>query len=194
MGWLDLKPGDRKQEDDGNSSVITPQAKSNIHNFGPASTRDNIVYTCQRPGGEVTAGKKINAVQSVDEWIKFMSSEKIKHVFILLSKEELEDYSDPGLIAAYEHSGITPHHIPIANKGSYDTIMRELEHVYDKGEKAVAHCTHGMGRSGRVAAGWLVYKYGISVEEATEEVLESARHCGVERMGAPSLLKKWIEG
>lgn len=123
-----------------------------------------------------------------------MSSEKIKHVFILLSKEEMEDYSDPGLIAVYESYEIVPHHIPIANRGSYDAIMTELERLYDKGEKAVAHCTHGMGRSGRVAAGWLVYKYGISIEEATEEVLATARHCGVERMGAPSLLKKWVEG
>jgi protein-tyrosine phosphatase len=53
----------------------------------------------------------------------------------------------------------------------------------------VAYCTHGMGRSGRVAAGWLVHKYGLSVEEAVDEALEAARIHGVERMGSPRQLK-----
>ena len=33
------------------------------------------------------------------------------------------------------------------------------------GEKVVAHCTHGMGRSGRVSAAWLAVRYGLSPEE-----------------------------
>jgi protein tyrosine phosphatase (PTP) superfamily phosphohydrolase (DUF442 family) len=189
---LQVKDGDRIQEENGEQIVITPQDKINVHNFGPASSRDDIVNTCQRPGGETADGNKIDATTSVDEWMQFMSTKGIKHAFILLSDNELEDYIEPGLISAYEAVGITAHHNPIASKGSYQQIMADLDSLYDKGEKAVAHCTHGMGRSGRVAAGWLVYKYGLTSEAATEEVLESARMHGVERMGAPRLLNEWI--
>lgn len=70
--------------------------------------------------------------------------------------------------------------------------MAELNVLFEKGEKAVAHCTHGMGRSGRVAAGWLVYKYGLDTEEATEAVLAAARLNGVERMGSVRALNAWV--
>lgn len=70
--------------------------------------------------------------------------------------------------------------------------MTELEQCDARGENAVAHCTHGMGRSGRVAAGWLVHKYGQTVEAAVEETLEAARQHGVERMGSPRQLAEWM--
>ena len=190
---LEAKENDRIEEDNGEQTIITPRDKNNIHNFGPASSRDAIVNTCQRPGGETSDGSKIDAMKSVEEWMELMTSKDIKHVFILLSHGELDDYTEPGLMAAYEAVGITAHHTPIASKGSYNHIMTKLDSLHDNGEKAVAHCTHGMGRSGRVAAGWLVYKYGLDAEEATEEVLETARHNGVERLGSVRLLKQWIE-
>lgn len=189
---LQAEEGDHIQDVDGERTVITPQDKSNIHNFGPASSRDDIVNTCQRPGGETTDGSKLDPVKSVGEWIEFMSSKGIKHAFILLSQDELKDYVEPGLIPAYEAVDITPHHVPIANEGSYHKIMAELNLLFEKGEKAVVHCTHGMGRSGRVAAGWLVYKYGLDAEEATTEALATARLNGVERLGCVKLLNAWI--
>lgn len=191
---VQLKEGDRTLLDHGEQTVVTPQGKDNINNFGPASSRDDIVNTCQRPGGETPKGTLIDTIKGVTDWYNFMAKQNVKHVFILLSDNELEDYQSPGLIAAYESVGVTPHHIPIAKKGSYGEIMTELSELYDRGEKAVAHCTHGMGRSGRVAAGWLVHKYGLSMDDATEEVLDAARMHGVERMGAPEQLKAWIEG
>ena len=190
---VDPKDGDRIQEDHGERTVITPLSKDNPHNFGPASARDIVVNTCERPGGEMK-GQKIPTTEVVQKWIQFMSlpERNIKHVIILLSVSELEAYDEPGLVTAYEAGGITVHHVPYNSEKSYRKIMSILDSVFEKGENVVAHCTHGMGRSGRITAGWLVHKYGLSIEEAVEETLQAARAHGVERMGSPRQLTDWI--
>ena len=137
--------------------IFTPSCpEENPQNFGPASTRDSTVFTCGRPGGDpADKDTKIPTQAVVDEWVEFMttSERQIKHVVILLSDEELEAYEEPGLIAAYEAAGIVVHHIPLASENSYQAIMTDIDQIEAKGERVVAHCTHGVGRSGRVAAG-----------------------------------------
>lgn len=192
---VDLKDGDRYIEDHGEMTVVTPPSPQNPHNFGPASSRDAVVNTCERPGGDPGGiGSKIHTEEEVDEWMRFMTTPEraIGHVVVLLADVELEAYDGPGLIAAYEARGIIVHHIPYASDGSFRRIMAVLDDLNERGENAVAHCTHGMGRSGRVAAGWLVHKYGLSVEEAVGEALEAARRHGVERMGSPRQLAQWM--
>ena len=191
---MKVEPGDRVEFDNGENIIITPQSESNPHNFGPVSARDSTVYTCQRPGGD-TSGGEIETSEAVQNWKTFMQAPErdIKHVFILLSEEELTPYKEPGLIKAYEESrSLTVHHIPYASDQAFKKIMIELDEVHKQGEKAVIHCTHGMGRSGRVAAGWLLYKYGLPVDEAIDESLDAARKHGVQRMGTPGQLMQWI--
>ena len=192
---VELKDGDRHMEDHGEMTVVTPLSPHNPHNFGPASSRDSVVNTCERPGGDPGAGGgKIATENKVDDWIRFATAPEraIKHVFVLLTDRELEAYDGPGLIAAYEARGVVVHHIPYASEGSFRRIMADLDDLHESGENAVAHCTHGMGRSGRIAAGWLVHRYGLSVKEAVEEALEAARRHGVERMGSPRQLAEWM--
>ena len=171
------------------------------------------MFTCERPGGDppkkkhnnnnnddnndttIVNNNKIDTKTKVAEWVQFMTGggRNIRHVFILLTDKELNDaYAEPGLIQAYKEAGIVANHIPYASPKSYQAIMKELDEVHALGEQAVAHCTHGIGRSGRVAAGWLVYKYGLGVDQAVEEALEAARAAGVQRMGSPHQLTDWI--
>jgi protein-tyrosine phosphatase len=185
--------GDRIQEDHGELTVVTPPSKDNPRNFGPASSRDKTVYTCERPGGDPKEkGAQINTSTEVAGWVQYMSSQGIEHVIVLLGREELDVYTDPGLIQAYSDAGMVVHHIPYSSTNSYMLIMEVLDGIHSMGESAVAHCTHGMGRSGRVAAGWLVHKYGLSIEDAVLEALASAREAGVERMGSPQQLREWM--
>ena len=154
---LTPKEGDRVLVDQNEETVATPGfPQENPHNFGPASSRDSTVYTCERPGGDPSnPDSKIPTQAVVDAWVQFMTSSEnqIRHVVILLRDAELEAYEDPGLIAAYEAAGIVVHHIPFASDDSYKRIMTVIDEIESKGERVVAHCTHGMGRSGRVAAG-----------------------------------------
>ena len=172
------KQGDRiEQEADGSVLVITPRSPDTAFNFGPASSRDAIVYTCERPGGE-QENSKIKTNEAVSGWVKFMTAPErnIKHVVVLLGLDELEDYEEPGLRNAYEAAGLQAHFIPLASSPqSYSRIMKALKDIEGNGERVVAHCTHGMGRSGRVAAAWLVHKYGLSVEEASEEASDEKK-------------------
>eukprot|EP00804_Cyclotella_cryptica_P017340 CCRYP_019002-RA/>CCRYP_019002-RA protein AED:0.27 eAED:0.27 QI:0/-1/0/1/-1/1/1/0/202 len=199
---IKLHQGDRYMIDHGENTVVTPRSSDNPHNFGPASFRDSFIYTCGRPGGDLIleSGRKIPTSEVVSEWVQFMTSpgREIRHVFILLTDDELEVYEEPGLIATYQSHGIKVHHIPYASRKSFQKIMSELEIVKNQQQdgaltgNAAVHCTHGMGRSGRVAAGWLVHKYGLSVEEAVEEALDAARKAGAERMGSPLQLAEWM--
>mmetsp|Transcript_2295 Transcript_2295/g.6460 ORF Transcript_2295/g.6460 Transcript_2295/m.6460 type:complete len:208 (-) Transcript_2295:368-991(-) len=193
------QPGDRVTEDHGESVVITPYTAE--RNFGPASTRDSLVYTCERPGGD-SKGAKIATQQEVDQWIAFMTSSgrNVRHVIILMEPNELEKGYDDSLIEKYQQGGITVHHIPYSSPQAYAKAMAVLkqvekannENTQQQQQQVVAHCTHGMGRSGRVAAGWLVERYGLSPEQAVEEALAAARTTGVERMGAPRQLQEWM--
>ena len=188
------KPGDRVKEDHGEEVVITPPADpSEYHyNFGPASGRDEIVFTCERPGGD-TKGAMIPTTSEVSKWMTFMSTKQISHVIILLEETELEAYEPPGLIPAYQTAGMIVHHVPYSSPNAATRILEIVEEVSQKNnKKVVAHCTHGMGRSGRVAAAWLVKKYHLTPLDAVEEALEAARTTSVERMGAPRQLQEWM--
>lgn len=173
--------------------VITPPAEpSEYHyNFGPASGRDEIVITCERPGGD-TNGTMINTTSQVSKWMAFMSTKHISHVIILLEEAELKAYEPPGLIPAYQDAGMIVHHIPYSSLNASSRILEIFKEVSQNNQKAVAHCTHGMGRSGRVAAAWLVQKYHLTPLEAVEEALEAARTAKIERMGAPRQLQEWM--
>lgn len=191
---LKSKPGDRVKEDHGEEVVITPPAEPSEYqyNFGPASGRDEIVFTCERPGGD-TKGAMIPTTSEVSKWMAFMSTKHISHVIILLEEPELAAYEPPGLIPAYLDAGMIVHHIPYSSPNASTRILEILEEVSQNNKKrAVAHCTHGMGRSGRVAAAWLVQKYHLTPLAAVEEALEAARTAKVERMGAPRQLQEWM--
>eukprot|EP00521_Asterionellopsis_glacialis_P001112 CAMPEP_0195247220 /NCGR_PEP_ID=MMETSP0706-20130129/843_1 /TAXON_ID=33640 /ORGANISM="Asterionellopsis glacialis, Strain CCMP134" /LENGTH=198 /DNA_ID=CAMNT_0040298695 /DNA_START=21 /DNA_END=614 /DNA_ORIENTATION=- len=177
--------------------IITDRSPNTPHNFGPASSKDETLFTCERPGGDPAVHSNHNLqdvkipTSSVEMWIGFMKSRGIKHIVILLDDNELECYESPGLLEFYTRAGFYIHRTRMAEAGAAKSFFDIISQVESKGEKAVAHCTHGMGRSGRVAAGWLVMKFGISPEEATRIAIGTARNHGMERMGNVSALEKW---
>jgi protein-tyrosine phosphatase len=73
-----------------------------------------------------------------------------------------------------------------------EKILAVIDQAEENGQRVVTHCTGGVGRSGRVAAAWLVHRYGLSPEEATKEVLEMAATAHVNRKGSAELLEAWL--
>mmetsp|Transcript_1541 Transcript_1541/g.2194 ORF Transcript_1541/g.2194 Transcript_1541/m.2194 type:complete len:191 (-) Transcript_1541:299-871(-) len=174
--------------------IITPRDPKTLHNFGPASPRDEILFTSERPGGDPgDDGDKISS-STVKDWVEFMKSMGIKHVLILLDDNELDIYEPPGLLDLYAENGLMFHRNPMGEDGASSRAIQTIRDVEAAGEKVVAHCTHGMGRSGRVAAGWLVRRHGLSTKDATDEAVETARSRGMQRMGNQKALEKWLEG
>ena len=162
-----------------------------IHNFGPVSNSDQILFTAERPGNPVS--KNMVPSEIVTEWISFMKDKGITHVLVLLDSNELEVYPDPGLIDMYQACGMVPHVVPMTSDGSYTRIMEILKTVEEANQRAVAHCTGGVGRAGRVAAAWLTTRYNLSVHDATQEVMEMASTCGMKRLGDAQKLEIWME-
>lgn len=122
-----------------------------------------------------------------------MKQQGIDEILVLLEDSELECYEEPGLLKLYEKLGFPVHRISMNEVGAARRAMGTIDKCYADDKKIVAHCTHGQGRAGRVAAGWLTYHYGLSAEDATKETLTIASMKGITRMGSPSKLKAWLE-
>ena len=171
---------------------LTP--KTNIpHNFGPISTtrNDQTLCTAECPGHETSAGGVSKEV--VDAWVAFMTTNGIKHVLVLLDANEMDHYPEPGLLKLYEAGGMQPHVVPMGSNGAYRQIMSILQDIEQKDEKAVTHCTGGVGRAGRVAAAWLSTRYNLTPQEATQEAVEAALQAGIQRLGDVAKLDAWMK-
>lgn len=144
-------------------------------NFAPASARDAIVYGADRPG---------YTPELVDEWIEFMRARDVQRVVCLLSDARLRKYDD--LIGAYRQRFRAVLHAPIGDHGlPSDEILERalaaLAQAERAGERVVAHCAAGMGRTGLISSAWLCRRYGVGVDEAIAEVLAAARQVGADR-------------
>jgi len=139
-------------------TIITPRDPNTLYNFGPASSRDTVLFTCERPGGEPESGKI--PASAIEGWAEFMRKQGIDEVLVLLDDNELEAYEDPGLVETYKKCALTAHRNPKGEVGASTRAMAKVSNCQADGKKIVAHCTHGQGRAGRVAAAWLTRGWG----------------------------------
>lgn len=151
-----------------------------------------MLFTAERPGSDREGQGAIIPAETVMKWASFMKDKNIKHILMLLDDNELQDYPEPGLVKLYENAGFEVHHEPLLVPGAPNRIFDIIQQAESNGERVVAHCTHGMGRSGRVSAAWLVNRYGLSPEKATNEVMEQAEKASLVRLGNPTKLQEWL--
>jgi protein-tyrosine phosphatase len=129
------------------------------HNFGLASTRDNVLYTSERPGNESIEESTMADQDEVNQWMAFMKEQKVTCVIALLDENEYEAvYDRPGLPAMYQDNGFKWLIQPLGHSKSTTAIFKYIKEEEAAGGKVVVHCTGGTGRASRVAAGWLVYR------------------------------------
>ena len=153
----------------GNTLRVTPR------NFAPASARDDIVYGADRPGYDR---------EQIEDWIAFMLERGVRRVVCLLSDERVVRYDD--LLDAYRrhfsavtHAAIDDHGLP--SEEVLERALAALAEAEAAGERIVAHCAAGMGRTGLISAAWLCRRYGLAIDDAIAEVCESALHVGANR-------------
>jgi atypical dual specificity phosphatase len=75
----------------------------------------------------------------------------------------------------YDGEGIKMLHIPLRNHEPPPPeillkAVRYLDELLESGEKVLVHCIAGLGRTGTVLAGYLIYKSGMGYLEAVETV------------------------
>ncbi|KST62360.1 protein-tyrosine phosphatase family protein [Mastigocoleus testarum] len=144
-----------------------------MYKFAAASPKETIVFGSARPG---------YSSDRVNEWIKFMQGQNIKHVCCLLSQTQLDRYSD--LLGIYRQKFGTDRVCwsPIEDFQLADrqTLTQEILPFlpncdYRQNEKVVVHCSGGIGRTGHVLAAWLVAQRGFSNKTAIETVRKTGR-------------------
>jgi hypothetical protein len=142
-------------------------------NFGLVSSRDNVLYTSHCPGYNKD-GLPITYTeleQQISGWLNYMKHQGITNVIALLDDNELDlplntDTKDETLI----HQSVNIRDIytkanlpfliqPMRDLNAYQVIMEYIHSVASQSNgKVVVHCTGGVGRAGRVASAWLVYR------------------------------------
>lgn len=181
---------------------VTKPADAAPWNFGPASARDQIVFTSERPGigaagntAEPETWERSGWIPTaeVEMWAAFMQAQQVRRVLVLLDANELAHYAAP-LLETYEALGLAATWVPMGAADAKARVHAALAAAEAAGERIVAHCTHGMGRSGRVAAGWLALRYGLSPEDATAEALAAAEEHALVRLGNARKLAAWLDG
>ncbi|ARS88640.1 protein-tyrosine phosphatase family protein [Natrarchaeobaculum aegyptiacum] len=127
--------------------------------------------------GRIDAGPVFGAARpghfggDVDEWTARLAAHDVSAVCCLLSDREAGRWRLP---AAYDDRFETAH-VPIRDRHLPDVerlanALAFLERATTNGSRAVIHCNAGLGRTGVVAAAWLVYDRGYGPDRALEAV------------------------
>jgi protein-tyrosine phosphatase len=149
------------------------------YGFGPAAKGEKLVFGSQRPGNP---GKFIHR-QVVDDWVVFIKGQGIQRIICLLPEEELKYYPlEGGLLGLYAEVfgpdkvlwAPTPD-MQLPTGEAVRHILYFLHAAVEQGEKAVVHCSAGLGRTGLVLAAWLIYGHRMTERKAIRTVEEQNR-------------------
>lgn len=103
-----------------------------------------------------------------------LRDQQVDSILCLVTQEELKEYGVPELLAEYDQAGFPFRHQPVVDqkvcsleevKEGVDWIQAQVE----QGRSVLLHCVGGLGRSGFMAASFLVQQ-GHSAQEAIDLV------------------------
>ncbi|WP_295618964.1 dual specificity protein phosphatase family protein [Chamaesiphon sp. GL140_3_metabinner_50] len=146
---------------------------SNGYKFAAASADEPIVFGAARAG---------YSDRQVRDWIEFMQAQNIQRVCCLLTRSQLDRYSD--LAGIYRSSfgidricwaPIEDFQIPDPQL-LIDLILPFLDLADRSHEKVVVHCSGGVGRTGIILAAWLVARRKFSPKLAIANVKKTGRN------------------
>ena len=108
---------------------------------------------------------------------------------IVLVKEDDLCYN----LRYWEDMGVDILHIPVKNHRSPTFIqlywiMEWIDNKIDKGRRILVHCSDGLGRSGTIAASYLIYMYDLDWKDALNRV-RNLRSGAVESIEQESMLR-----
>ena len=151
--------------------------RQNPHRFAPAASDESFVFGACAPGWHTAAGHE----RAVDDWLDYVAARDIERVCCLMPGRQLDT---TGLnVARYQsafgeskvcHAPIPNHHLATPEQLNGE-ILPFLADARDAEERTVVHCLAGIGRTGQVLAGWLVYNRDYGPKKATETVREMGR-------------------
>jgi protein-tyrosine phosphatase len=148
-----------------------------MNRFAPAAPEEETVFGASAPG----FGAPLPGEDGVDDWLDAMREAGVDRVCCLLSAEQVDRYDDP--LGRYRaafgedavlHAPVPDHHLA-AEATLAEEVLPFFREADDAGERVVAHCLAGVGRTGHVLAAWLVHARGYEPEDALDTVRGTGR-------------------
>ncbi len=145
-------------------------------------------------GMTIMPGRK-DRNRSLEEDLKAIKAQKVSKVLVLVTSNEFSEYGVEGLMDRYKKEGIETKYFPMLNHSTcsiqdINDLVDWISENLDSGEKIMVHCVGGLGRSGFVAAAYLIAT-GMPVKKAIRIVrdarspnaIEPAQAAFLERYG-----------
>jgi protein-tyrosine phosphatase len=131
-------------------------------------------YTQQgRLGMTILPGRRDRG-RDLHQDIASMKEQGVSHVVCLLSHEEFQRYGVDRMLAEYRNANIELYHLPIIDQQAtaveqIDKVINWIDTALKSHARIMVHCVGGLGRSGMVAACYLVSQ-GMGANEAIKLV------------------------
>jgi len=139
------------------------------------------IYTSAAPCADYVNLSEMKEKQlCLDRFAEQMKKNGVKHIAVLLTAGEIEDYYSGRLLETYEGYGFEVLPCPIEDSSiprnfkDFVAYVDELCNISEK-DKILVHCFGGFGRTGLVVAALLI-KLGSSLEKAIQTVREKKPH------------------
>ncbi|EPG64800.1 cyclin-dependent kinase inhibitor 3 [Leptospira wolffii serovar Khorat str. Khorat-H2] len=131
--------------------------------------------------------------------IDTIREEGISTVVSLLTENEYAEYGVPDLKEAYQKSGMDSVFYPILDqkvpdRSSLEVLLDRMDTELSSGKNILVHCVGGLGRSGTVAAAYLIRKLGFTSEQAIRRVREVRSERAIESREQESFLRGLANG
>ncbi|UCH37105.1 MAG: dual specificity protein phosphatase family protein, partial [Candidatus Bathyarchaeota archaeon] len=119
----------------------------------------------------------------------------VTHVIVLLTSNEFEYYGVETLEESYKNSGFVTRRSPMLDGGAtsiteMDELIEWIQSHLDNAAHIMIHCVGGLGRSGIVAAGYLISQ-GESASQAMETVRNFRSPKAIETKGQEKFLNRY---
>lgn len=146
-------------------------------------------------GLTILPGRKDRARILSDD-LKTIQREGIYHILSLITEQEYVDYGVTDLKSELIQNEIQQKQVPILDQrvpsfAQMKEILEWMDEALSKGHKVLIHCVGGLGRSGTVAAAYLIWKHGLDSKSAIQKVRESRSERAVESLEQIRFLELW---
>ncbi len=154
-----------------------------------AKLRVDVVATPSREGRAGRAGElgltilpgRKDRSRKLDADLAVLDEEGFRTVLCLLTEDEFERYGIPELRKAYADRGFSaryfaiPDQNPPSSLAEADEVVEWMDGVLGSGENLLVHCVGGLGRSGTMAACYLLKFGGFTDPAAAIQAVREAR-------------------
>ncbi len=133
--------------------------------------------------------------RSLAEDIASLKEQGVSHVLTLLSHDEFARYGVEDLLKSFKDHGLVTRHLPIKDQSvcseeAMEEVVAWLNAALEDGAGILVHCVGGLGRSGLVAASYLVRK-GFKPEDAISTVRKARSPRALESHQQEAFIEKF---